>query len=84
MILTVCMLLLIPLLPGCWRVFSGPTMADRLLGIQLTGTVVIGLLLLFSQWLQQPALLDVALLLSLLAAAIIAALVQRLRRSDYD
>lgn len=84
MILTVCILLLIPLLLGCWRVYQGPTMADRLLGIQLTGTVVISLLLLFSKWLQQPALLDVALLLSLLAAAIIAALVQRLRHADYD
>lgn len=84
MILVVCVLLLIPLLLGCWRVFSGPTMADRLLGIQLTGTAVISLLLVFAKWLQHPALLDVALLLSLLAAAIIAALVQRLRRSVYD
>lgn len=84
MILAICMLLLIPLSLGCWRVYSGPTMADRLLGIQLIGTVVISLLLVFSKWLQQPALLDVALLLSLLAAAMIAALVQRLRRADYD
>lgn len=84
MIPVVSVLLLLPLVLGCWRVYRGPTMADRLLGIQLAGTTVIGLLLLFSKWRQQPALLDVALLLSLLAAAIIAALVQRLRRMDYE
>ncbi len=83
MILTVSVLLLLPLVLGCWRVYRGPTMADRLLGIQMAGTIVISLLLVFSSWRQQPALLDVALLLSLLAAAIIAALVQRLRGVDH-
>lgn len=74
-----CLVLLLVVVLGCYRVFIGPSLADRLLGVQLIGTTVTGILLVFAEWQGEPALRHVALVLALLAAAIIAALVQRLR-----
>ncbi len=78
------LLLLVPILLGCLRVLRGPSMADRLLGIQLTGTTIIGLILVLAQWQQEPALRDVAIVLALLAAALVAFLVQRLRNVTHE
>lgn len=75
-------LLLVSMGAGVWRVLRGPTGADRALGVQMMSTTTIALLLVAAEWQSLPALRDVALVLALLAALVIAALVQRLRRTD--
>ena len=70
------LVLLLSILAGLWRIFQGPTPADRLLAIQLFGTTGAALLMIFGEWLAQPALLDAALILALLAAIVTAALVR--------
>lgn len=69
--------LLATMLLGLVRVMRGPTLADRLTSIQLLGTGGVGVLLLLSQLLRLPSLIDVALVLALLAAVIAAALTRR-------
>ena len=65
---------------GLGRVWHGPTHADRLLAMQLFGTSGTAVLMVLAQAQDQPALLDAALVLALLAAVVCAALVQLLRR----
>jgi multicomponent Na+:H+ antiporter subunit F len=65
--------LMLSLFLGLLRVFLGPDAGDRMLAIQLIGTAGVGILLLLKVLLNQPALLDVALLLALLAAVAAAA-----------
>jgi multicomponent Na+:H+ antiporter subunit F len=69
--------LTLALLLGLLRVLLGPTDGDRMLAIQLIGSTGVGLLLLFGQWFDQPALLDVGLILALLAAVASAAFTAR-------
>jgi multicomponent Na+:H+ antiporter subunit F len=64
---------------GAWRIFQGPTGAERALGIQLVSTAVVALLALLAELQAEPALRDVGFVLALFAAVVIAALVQRLR-----
>lgn len=75
-------LLLLTMSAGLMRVLLGPGRVDRLLAIQLVGTSGTAVLLVLGEWLAQPALLDVALLLALLAAVTGAALVQLGRGHD--
>lgn len=72
--------LLLTVLAGCWRVWRGPTVADRLLALQIFGTTGIAVLMLLADWAGQPALLEGALILALLAAVLPVALVQLLRK----
>jgi multicomponent Na+:H+ antiporter subunit F len=65
--------LMLSLFLGLLRVLLGPGVGDRMLATQLIGTAGVGILLLLSMLLNQPALLDVALLLALLAAVAAAA-----------
>jgi multicomponent Na+:H+ antiporter subunit F len=65
--------LMLSLFLGLLRVLLGPDAGDRMLAIQLIGTAGVGMLLLLNVLLNQPALLDVALLLALLAAVAAAA-----------
>ena len=65
--------LMLSLLLGLVRVLLGPGAGDRMLATQLIGTAGVGILLLLSQLLKQPALIDVALILALLAAVAVAA-----------
>ena len=60
--------LVLSLFLGLLRVLLGPGAGDRMLATQLIGTAGVGILLLLSALLDQPALIDVALLLALLAA----------------
>lgn len=76
------LILLITLGAGAWRVFHGPSGAERALGVQMMSTTTIALLVIAADWQALPALRDVALVLALLAAVVIAALVQRLRGTD--
>lgn len=63
---------------GLWRVWRGPTRADRMLAPQLFGTTGVGVLLLAAEWLAAPSLRDVALVLALLAVLTTAAFALRL------
>lgn len=59
--------LLASLAAALWRVWRGPTDADRMMAAQLVGTAGVGLMLIL--WAQgEGAALDVALVLALLAA----------------
>ena len=53
---------------GLVRVARGPGRAERMMAAQLLGTGAIGALLLFSAASEEPAVIDVALTLALLAA----------------
>lgn len=70
-------LLLATMAVGLVRALRGPTPADRLLAVQLLGTASIAVLLLLATALSMPALADVALVFSLLAAVAVAALTRR-------
>jgi len=76
--------LLLTGLAALWRVIRGPSMPDRLLGIQMLGTTGIALLLVLAQWLQNDTWREVALVLALLAAVITVALVQLLRPKEQE
>jgi multicomponent Na+:H+ antiporter subunit F len=58
---------------GLIRVLLGPGAGNRMLAMQLIGTAGVGMLMLLGSLLEQPALVDVALILALLAAVAAAA-----------
>lgn len=60
--------LLLNLFAGMFRALNGPTAADRLLAVQLFGTLAVAILLLLAQAFSDPALFDVALIFGLLSA----------------
>ena len=61
-------LLLLSILAGIVRIFRGPAPAERMLAAQLFGTAAVAILLVLSQLMTMPALLDVAIVFALLAA----------------
>ena len=71
------LVLLLSLIGGLLRVVLGPTQPDRMLAAQLMGTTGVGVLLLLSEALDRPSLMDVALVFSLLAAVTTVAFVRR-------
>lgn len=75
--LIVAIALLISLGGGMYQVFRGPTPGDRFLVIQLFGTAAVAVLILIGAAMSDPALVDVALVLALLAAITMVAFVQR-------
>ena len=62
--------LLANLAAGLWRVYRGPTAADRMLSALLFGATTVAALLLLAEWQQAPALRIVALIFVMLAAVI--------------
>jgi multicomponent Na+:H+ antiporter subunit F len=60
--------LLLTVAAALWRVARGPEAADRIMGAQLIGTGGVGTILLLSAAADEPAMVDVALVLALLAA----------------
>lgn len=76
--------LLLNIAAGLVRVYRGPTSADRMLSAQLFGTTGVAILLLLSQSLSTPALVDGALVLGLLAAVAVVAFVTRIPQSGGD
>lgn len=76
-LLVAALLLLLSLGLGLVRALRGPTLADRMLSVQLLGTCGVALLLLMGHLLGQPALHDVALVLALLAVVSAAAVTRR-------
>ena len=75
-------LLLLTMVLGFLRALRGPSLQDRMLSVLLLGSGGVGLLLLLAFMLQQPALIDVALILALLAAMLAAALTRREASDD--
>jgi len=76
------LLLLLTMVLGLLRALRGPSLQDRMLSVLLLGTGGVGLLLLLAFMLGQPALVDVALVLALLAAMTAAALTRRQAGDD--
>lgn len=72
--------LLLTLVLGLLRIWRGPEAADRMLSAQLFGTTGVALLLVLSQLQDEPALLDVALVLVVLAVLASAAFAARVQR----
>lgn len=64
---TAALLILLTLAGGFIRVFRGPSSADRLMAAQLAGSGGVAVLLLLAAAMGQPAILDVALMLAILA-----------------
>ncbi len=75
--LVLALFLLLNILAGLVRILRGPTPADRMLAAQLFGTTGVAILLLLSQALGAPALVNVALVFALLATVAAVAFVQR-------
>lgn len=64
----ICVLLLVTIAAGLYRVFHGPGLANRLLAIQLFGTTGLAIVLLLGAALDIPAAKDIAVVFALLAA----------------
>ncbi|MDT8439036.1 MAG: monovalent cation/H+ antiporter complex subunit F [Wenzhouxiangellaceae bacterium] len=62
--------LLANLAAGLWRIWKGPSDADRLLTALLFGTTSVAMLLLLSAWQQAMGMRTVALILVLLATIV--------------
>jgi multicomponent Na+:H+ antiporter subunit F len=69
--------LLFTVVAGLIRVLRGPTPADRMLAAQLFGTTGVAILIVLAKPMEMSALLDVALLFSLLSAVAVVAFVVR-------
>jgi len=66
---TIFALILLPAIAaGMFRILRGPTAADRMMTAQLFGTCGVAILLLLSTGMDNPVLLDIALVFALLAA----------------
>jgi multicomponent Na+:H+ antiporter subunit F len=73
-------LLLLALCIGAGRVIASNTLATRMLGIQLLGSIGVALLLMWGQMSGAVALFDVALVLALLSAVSTVALTRTAQR----
>jgi multicomponent Na+:H+ antiporter subunit F len=69
--------LLFTVVAGLIRVLRGPTPADRMLAAQLFGTTGVAILIVLAKPMEMSALLDVALLFSLLSAVAVVSFVVR-------
>jgi multicomponent Na+:H+ antiporter subunit F len=69
--------LLVSLGGGMYQVLRGPTPGDRILAIQLFGTAAVAVLILLGAASHDPAFVDIALVLALLAAITMVAFVRR-------
>lgn len=65
--LAAALFILLTLAAGLARVFRGPGSPDRLMAAQLAGSSGIAVLLLLAVAMGQPAIIDVALMLGILA-----------------
>ncbi len=61
---------------GLYRVWRGPTVADRLLTTQLFGTTGIAILIVLAGYLKELTLLNVAVTFNVLAVLLVICLVQ--------
>ena len=82
--LAAALILVLTLCGGLIRIVLGPTPFDRLMAAQLMGTTGIATLLVLSELVQVPALVDVAVIFALLAAVTIVASTRRTRLEQGD
>ena len=75
--LVIALVLLVSLGGGMYQVARGPTPGDRFLVIQLFGTTAVAVLILMGEAMHDPALVDIALVLALLAAITMVAFARR-------
>lgn len=75
--LVAAILLLVTLIAGLVRAFVGPTLQDQILAVQLMGSGGVAFVLMLAHIMSSDALLDVALVLSLLAVMAAVALTRR-------
>ncbi len=68
--------LLLNIALGLYRVWRGPTVADRLLTTQLFGTTGIAILIVLAGYLKELTLLNVAVTFNVLAVLLVICLVQ--------
>jgi multicomponent Na+:H+ antiporter subunit F len=83
-LLAAALFLLVTIGAGMVRILRGPTAGDRMLAAQLFGTTGVAILLILSEALGQPALVDVALVFALLAAVATVAFVRKPREPGED
>jgi multicomponent Na+:H+ antiporter subunit F len=69
--------LLVTMLAGLIRILRGPKPADRMLGVQLSGTTTVAVLLLLAEAADGDALRNVALVFVLLSLLVLIAFVER-------
>lgn len=67
---------------GLVRIYIGPTQADRILAVQLSGTTTVAILVVLSALMEMTALLHAALLFVLFAALIAVAFVRHPRSEN--
>lgn len=72
--------LLLNILAGLARVARGPTPPDRMAAAQLFGTLGVAILLVLSEIMAAPALVDAALVFAMLGAIALVAFVSRVWR----
>ncbi len=80
----VAIFLLLTLVIALVRIWRGPAPADRMLASQLFGTTGVALLLVLSQSMSAPSLMDVALVLALLSVLAVVGFVTRVVRIDRE
>jgi multicomponent Na+:H+ antiporter subunit F len=85
-LLAAAVLLLLTIGAGLVRVGRGPTAADRMLSAQLFGTTGVAVFLVLAEAFDRPPLRDVALIVAILAALVMAAFVKHavLHRPGHD
>jgi multicomponent Na+:H+ antiporter subunit F len=85
-LLAAAVLLLLTIGAGLVRVARGPTAADRMLSAQLFGTTGVAMFLVLAEAFDRPPLRDVALIVAILAALVMAAFVKHavLHRPGHD
>jgi multicomponent Na+:H+ antiporter subunit F len=76
--LVVALLLVANIIAGLFRVFLGPTPADRMLSAQLFGTTGTAVFLLLAETFGVPAMRDAALVLVVLSVMAVVAFVRKL------
>lgn len=62
---TVFTLLVLALLAACLRLVAGPSMADRVVALELVASILIGMMATYAVFYRVPQALDVALVLAL-------------------
>lgn len=66
--LAIATFLLLTIVAGLYRVVRGPTPADRMIAAQLFGTTGLAIVLLLGAAMDEPAIIDVAVVFAVLAA----------------
>lgn len=75
-------LLLLALIVGAVRVFTSASLGDKMIAVQLLGSIGVAILLLWGQAFSVDALFDVAMVIALLSAVSVAAMARLVPEHD--